>query len=209
MAAVAAAAAAIDAAAPQSEDRGDRRTGQVPQSVQGDVMHAIMRTLQDSPVSAAAQCDEEPAHAEVLVRHLQNSGLLMSCERAEFYQERAELQARVAEAEARLQLKHNANEALVRRVRMLEHVLHKERWQHAKELTDAGVPSSTIEAVLPLETLDGASTPRSGSGTGASSGKNLFAAGGQSRRSARLELLLQRKQNKLSARQILEFQSYG
>lgn len=76
---------------------------------------------------------------DVLVQRLQENTRSMACARAEFALECADLDAFYVDTVGRLRSRHQANEALFRRVSMLEQVFHQERRLHAKARSERGI----------------------------------------------------------------------
>mmetsp|Transcript_1195 Transcript_1195/g.2922 ORF Transcript_1195/g.2922 Transcript_1195/m.2922 type:complete len:162 (-) Transcript_1195:125-610(-) len=81
------------------------------------------------------------ASVEALTQRLQESLRLLNCERAEFAQERSQLDSKISDSENRVRVRRQVNECLLRRVEMLEQVLHEERW---RRMTALGVGNSHL-----------------------------------------------------------------
>lgn len=126
-----------------------------------------------------------------LLRALRESSRAAACERAEYELERAEADARIGELESKVVRQRQANQALLRRVQMLEVTLHGER--HRRELASSAggaVAGDGRPGVRGVAASPDPSVPR-------------LPPGGLPGRPA-LEALLQRRATSLSARRILE-----
>jgi len=95
-----------------------------------------------------------------LLQKLREDALATGCERADFCVDRGELDVKIGEVESKLRLQRQINDSLLRRIRMLEQVLHEERVRHAAVLQAAGIdPPPTANAFT--SPIDAATLPAS------------------------------------------------
>lgn len=89
-----------------------------------------------------ADADASPELHDCVARLLQKvreDALATGCERADFCVDKGELDIKIGETESKLRLQRQINDSLLRRVRMLEQVLHEERARQAAVLRAAGI----------------------------------------------------------------------
>mmetsp|Transcript_65777 Transcript_65777/g.129617 ORF Transcript_65777/g.129617 Transcript_65777/m.129617 type:complete len:235 (+) Transcript_65777:56-760(+) len=88
-----------------------------------------------------------------LLHKLREDVLTTGCERADFCVDKGDLDLKISEAESKLRLQRQINDSLLRRVRMLEQVLHEERVRHAAVLRASGIdpPPSASALTIPID----------------------------------------------------------
>lgn len=91
--------------------------------------------------------DDRDGHSSASVLHfLQREFTRFECDRAKWHEEKALYTARIAFLEGQRAGDVNVKRDLLRRIKMLEHVLRKERAQTAGKPAPAG-PDTSIEAI--------------------------------------------------------------